>query len=151
VSMLTSTRNNPVLCTPNRNRTLIDSPGASGVCNVTSPSEIEELNAPPNVWEGGVSKVRPRTVTVHGVEPPHVLESFIPLTMVWVDERTRTSAVSIGDGKVLMSIIRKRSRVTGSSKLLTMRRRTSSVPNAELFAGSGVKLRTRFGATPLLL
>src|SRR5690349_11182239 len=100
---------------------LIDSPGASGVCNVTSPSERDELNAPPNGCNGGVSKRSPSTVTLQGVGPPHVFESFIPLTTICVDVRARKSAVPIRDGNVVMSIIRKRNRVTGRPELLTTR------------------------------
>ena len=50
-------------------------------------------------------------------------------------------------------MILKRNRVTDAPVLLTKRRRIDSVPNVELFPGSLVKSRTRFGTalTPVLV
>src|SRR6185503_4783121 len=51
----------------------------------------------------------------------------------------------LGAGKVVRSITRQRRRVTFPPVLLTTVRRISSVPKVELFGGSDVKSRTRFG------
>ena len=59
--------------------------------------------------------------------------------------RARKSAIPDGAGKVVWSISRKRNRVTLAPVLLVNVRRIVSVPNVELFPGSEVKSRTRFG------
>src|SRR6185295_5079496 len=79
-------------------------------------------------------------------EAKHVAASLTPDTTTSVDVRVRKSANPLGAGKVVMSMTRNLNRVTGAPVLLTTRRRISSVPNVELFAGSDVKSRTRFGA-----
>src|SRR6201999_3730629 len=66
-----------------------------------------------------------------------------------VDVRGRRSAVPEGAGNVVMSMTRKRRRVTGKLVLLTILLRRSSVPKVELFAGSLVKSRIRFGGDEL--
>src|SRR5215510_1991054 len=74
-----------------------------------------------------------------------VAESLIPDTTTSVDVLVRRSAIPDGAGNVVMSITRKRNRVTLPPELLTTRRRISSVPKVELLAGSDVKSRTRLG------
>src|SRR6185295_13947385 len=78
-------------------------------------------------------------------EAKHVAASLTPDTTTSVDVRVRRSANPDGAGKVVISMTRNLNRVTGAPVLLTTRRRISSVPNVELFAGSDVKSRTRFG------
>src|SRR5215831_15945265 len=70
----------------------------------------------------------------------------MPATPTGLDVRARRSAVPGGAGNVVTSMIRNRSCVTAAPVWLTKRRRMSSVPKVELFAGSDVKSRTRFGA-----
>ena len=62
-----------------------------------------------------------------------------------VDVRGRKSAIPDGAGNVVTSTTRNRSRVMLPPVLLTMVRRMSNVPKVELFGGSLVKSRTRFG------
>ena len=129
---------------------LIDAPFASGVPSVTVPDDHVELNAPPFGCDGGCSNVVPCTLIVQGVvatpfEAKHVDESLIPETTINDDVRERRSAIPDGAGKVVTSIILYRNRVTAPPVLLTTRRLKSIVPKVELFAGSLVKSRTRFG------
>src|SRR5262245_38166662 len=81
------------------------------------------------------------------LDAKHVAESPMPETTTRDDVRVRKSAKPDGAVNVLMSMTLNRSLVTGAPVLLTTRRRKSSVPNVELFAGSEVKSRTRFGGT----
>src|SRR4030095_16702082 len=81
----------------------------------------------------------------------HVAESLIEPT-IEVEVRGRRSANPDGAGKVVMSITRKRNRVTLAPVLFTNLRRISRVPKVELGpagvepAGSGiVKSRTLVG------
>src|SRR5262252_8860694 len=109
-----------------------------------------ELKPPPLGCDGGCSSVVPCTLMVHGVvatpfDARHVAASVIPETTTSVDVLGRMSAMPDGAGKVVRSMTRKRSRVTAPPLLLVKRRRRSSVPKVELFAGSLVKSRTRFG------
>src|SRR6185436_15780011 len=125
-------------------------PLASGVPSVIVPALMELLNPPPLGCDGGCSSVVPCTLTVHGVvatpfDARHVAASVMPATTTRVDVLGRMSAMPDGAGNVVMSMTRKRRRVTAPPVLLTKRRRRSSVPNVELFAGSLVKSRTRFG------
>ena len=88
----------------------------------------------------------PSTVTVHGVLPSgHVVESLMPPTEKSAEVRGLRSAIPPGAEKVVISTMRKRSRVTGNGEVLTIRLRMSSVPNVEVFSGSDVKSRARFG------
>ena len=107
------------------------------------PDEYDELNAPPLGCDGGCSDVVPSTVTEQGGAPApeavHVAASLIPETTTSVEVLVRRSAKPDGAGNVVMSTIRKRSRVTAPPVLLMTRRRMSSVPKVELLAGSEVK------------
>src|SRR5689334_16320847 len=127
---------------PSRNRTSIDAPFAIGVARVTVPADIDELKPPPFGCDGGCSSVVPLTVTLL-VPLPHGGRSTVTTTDVEV--RGRKSAIPLGAGKVVTSTTRNRKRVTLPPVLLTMVRRMSNVPNVELFGGSDVKSRTRFG------
>lgn len=125
---------------------LTDAPGASGVPSEITPADCVVLNAPPFGCDGGCSSTVPSIVTEHGAGfGEQVPASLIPATTTDVDVRERKSAKPDGAGNVLTSMILKRSLVIGLPVLLTTRRRISSVPNVELFAGSDVKSRTRFG------
>src|SRR5687768_14741788 len=101
------------------------------------------LNPPPFGCDGGCSRVVPLTVAV---PPPLNGTTTVP------DVRGRRSAVPEGTGNVVRSIMRKRMRLIPEPVELVKRRRTEIVPNVELFAGSEVKSRTKFGdassATP---
>ena|SRR5687768_8948805 len=66
-------------------------------------------------------------------------------TTTAVDVLGRRSAMPLGAGNVVRSTMRKRSRVVPPPVLLVRRKRRSNVPNVELFPGSDVKSRTRFG------
>src|ERR1043165_3628762 len=127
---------------PSRKRTSIDAPLAIGVANVTVPADIDELKPPPFGCDGGCSSVVPLTVTLL-VPLPQGGRSTVTTTAVEV--RGRKSAMPLGAGNVVRSTTRNRKRVTFPPVLLTTVRRISSVPNVELFGGSDVKSRTRFG------
>src|ERR1044072_1277108 len=127
---------------PSRNRTSSDAPLASGVARVTVPDDIDELKPPPFGCDGGCSSVVPWTVTLL-VPLPQGGRSTVTTTAVEV--RGRKSAMPLGAGKVVISITRHRTRVTFPPVLLTTVLRISKVPKVELFAGSEVKSRTRFG------
>src|SRR5574341_897794 len=127
---------------PSRKRTSSVAPFASGVPSVTVPLESEELNPPPFGCEGGCSRVVPCTVTLL-VPEPHVGRSTVTTTAV--DVRGRRSAIPDGAGKVVRSITHQRKRVTLPPVLFVIVLRMSNVPNVELFGGSDVKSRTRFG------
>src|SRR5688500_6218564 len=64
--------------------------------------------------------------------------------------RARRSAKPTGAGKVVTSMMRKRSRVTFTPVAFVTLVRKESVPKVELFAGSLVKSRTRLGGEPEL-
>src|SRR5215470_10725603 len=130
---------------PSRKRTSTEAPFASGVPSVIVPADIEELNPPPFGCDGGCSSVVPLTDTLL-VPLPHGGRSTVTTTEVEV--RGRKSAMPLGAGNVVRSITRKRKRVTLPPVLLTTVRRMSNVPNVELFGGSDVKSRTRFGGDP---
>src|SRR5215510_315293 len=127
---------------PSRNRTSSDAPFANGVPSVTVPADIDELKPPPFGCEGGCSRVVPLTETLEVPEPQGGRST---VTTTVVDVRGRRSAIPEGAGNVVRSTTRNRSRVTLPPVLLTTVRRISSVPNVELFGGSEVKSRTRFG------
>src|ERR1044072_7347773 len=127
---------------PSRNLTSIEAPLAIGVASVTVPDDIDELKPPPFGCDGGCSRVVPLTVTLL-VPLPQGGRSTVTTTAVEV--RGRKSATPLGAGKVVRSITRKRRRVTFPPVLLTTVLRISRVPNVELFGGSEVKSRTRFG------
>src|ERR1044072_6420818 len=127
---------------PSRNRTSMLAPLAIGVASVTVPADIDELNPPPFGCDAGYSSVVPFTVTLL-VPLPHGGRSTVTTTAVEV--RGRKSAMPLGAGNVVRSTTRKRKRVTLPPVLLTTLRRMSNVPNVELFGGSDVKSRTRFG------
>src|SRR5215470_12535875 len=127
---------------PSRNRTSTLAPLASGVPSVTVPADIDELKPPPFGCDGGCSSVVPLTVMLL-VPLPHGGRSTVTTTDVEV--RGRRSAMPLGAGKVVRSITRQRRRVTFPPVLLVTVRRISKVPNVELFGGSDVKSRTRFG------
>src|SRR5689334_10821581 len=130
---------------PSRNLTSTLAPFASGVARVIVPADIDELNPPPFGCDGGCSNVVPFTVTLL-VPLPHGGRSTVTTTAVEV--RGRKSAMPLGAGNVVRSTTRNRKRVTLPPVLLTIVRRTSNVPNVELFGGSDVKSRTRFGGDP---
>src|SRR6185369_3109193 len=127
---------------PSRNRTSILAPFATGVASVTVPADSDELKPPPFGCDGGCSSVVPLTVTLL-VPLPHGGRSTV--TTTFVEVRGRKSAIPLGAGNVVRSTTRKRNRVTLPPVLLTMVRRTSSVPNVEFCGGFDVKSRTRFG------
>ena len=110
------------------------------------------LYPPPIDWAGGSSTVVPCTFTVQGGVDGVPLAAQVPGSFTFVivtagAERTRRSAVvPFGGGYVVMVVIGNRNRVTGAPVLFTTRRRIANVPVLELFAGSGVVSRTRFGA-----
>src|SRR5262245_21197468 len=118
-------------------------PLASGVPSVTVPELNELLKPPPFGCEGGCSSVVPFTVTFD-VPLPQGARSTVTTTAV--DVLGRISANPDGAGNVVISMTLKRNRVTLPPVSLTNVRRKSSVPKVELFAGSLVKSRTRFGA-----
>lgn len=109
----------------------------------------ELLNAPPFGCDGGCSSTVPRTVFEHGPGTgsplPPVQPSVMPSTTIVAELRARRSAIPDGAGDVVRSMIRNRNSSKGSPVELESRRRSSSVPNVELFAGFEVKSRTRFG------
>ena len=122
-------------------------PLASGVPSVIVPAASEVLNPPPFGCVGDVSTVVPFTVIEHGAAAgAHVAASLIPLTTTSAEVIARTSAtVPPALGKLLMSIMRKRSRVTLAPVLFVNLLRNDNVPFVELFAGFGVRSRVRFG------
>src|SRR5690349_4922759 len=127
---------------PRRKRTSSVAPLASGVARVTVPDDIDELKPPPFGCDGGCSSVVPLTVTLL-VPLPQGGRSTVTTTAVEV--LGRKSAMPLGAGNVVKSTIRNRKRVTFPPVLLTIVLRKSRVPNVELFGGSEVKSRTRFG------
>src|ERR1051325_2532270 len=127
---------------PSRNLTSTLAPFASGVARVIVPADIDELNPPPFGCDGGCSRVVPFAVTLL-VPLPHGGRSTVTTTAVEV--RGRKSAMPLGAGNVVRSTTRNRKRVTFPPVLLTTVQRTSSVPKVELFGGSDVKSRPRFG------
>src|SRR4051812_46704245 len=84
----------------------------------------EELNPPPLGWLGGSSSVVPRIVS----EPPP--QGFASELSIEVTAR-RSAIEAEGCGRVVMSMTRKRSRVTGAPVLLVKRRRMSINPPGE--------------------
>src|SRR5215510_13470952 len=127
---------------PSRNLTSSDAPLASGVPSVTVPDDSDELKPPPFGCDGGRSSVVPATETLL-VPLPQGGRSTVTTTVVEV--RGRKSAMPLGAGNVVKSTTRKRKRVTFPPVLLTTDLRISRVPKVELFGGSEVKSRTRFG------
>src|ERR1041384_6770063 len=127
---------------PRRKPTSRLAPFASGVASVTVPDDIDELKPPPFGCDGGCSSVVPWTVTLL-VPLPHGGRSTVTTSAVEV--RGRKSAMPLGAGNVVRSTTRKRKRVTFPPVLLTTVLRISRVPKVELFGGSDVKSRTRFG------
>src|SRR5262249_22825472 len=134
----------PVCSTPNRNRTSILAPLASGVTSVMTPTPSDELNAPPFGCCPKVDSSRsvPRTSTLL-VPLPQGGRSTVTVTSP--ELRARRSAMPLGAGNVVVSITRKRKRVTALPLLFVIVLRTSNVPKVELLAGSLVKSRTRLG------
>src|SRR5262245_25694534 len=135
---------------PSRNCRLILPPLPSGVPRVTVPALRLPLKPLPFGCDGGCSSVVPWTVAVHGGvagDPVarQVAASVMPDTTTATEVRGLRSAKPDAAGNVSRSMILKRSRVTEPPVLFTHRRRIESVPNVELFAGSLVKSRTRFG------
>src|SRR4029434_3198241 len=127
---------------PKRKRRSMEAPLARGVARVTVPAPIELLKPPPLTCEGGCSSVVPWTVTF---DVPDQRVGRSEVTTAAVDVRGLKSAMPLGAGKVLKSMIRKRRRVTFPPVLLVKVRRTSRVPKVELFTGSLVKSRTKLG------
>src|SRR6476620_9327777 len=94
----------------------MEAPLANGVPSVIVPALSEPLNAVPLGEEGGCSTVVPWMFTVQGVvatpfEAKQVAASVMPATTTRVEVRSRRSAKPDGAGKVVWSIMRKRSRV----------------------------------------
>ncbi len=141
----------PVCITPFLKSTLRLEPLGNGVPKVTVSVEF---SPPPIGWAGGVSSVTPLTVTMHGgVGEPgsaaQVAVSVTPPTDMSVEVIARRSAVPVGDGNVVNSTIRKRSRVTGDPVLFTTRRRLEIVPNAATLGSPGVVFRFRLGSAAI--
>src|SRR5688500_852994 len=138
--MMMKKRNVPVCWMPSRKLTLMLAPLASGDPSVIVPEDRVEFIPPPLGWAGGASSVVASTLTVQGGAPApeavHVVASLTAPTLSLTPVRARRSAVPGALGKVVMSIIRKRSRVTGAPVLLTIRRLMVMVPNVELFGAS---------------
>src|SRR6187399_3292122 len=111
-------------------------PGASGATGLTASTDSDELNPPPLGWAGGCSSVVPYTV----------IGTPATMTLVLDEVSGRRSATPLGDGKVVRSVMRKRSRVTGWLLALVNVRRMLRVPKVLLWLGSEVRSRTRFGA-----
>src|SRR5689334_12209815 len=111
-------------------------PGASGAAGLTAFTDSDELNPPPLGCEGGCSSVVPYTV----------IGTPATTTLVSDEVRGRRSATPLSDGKVVRSVMRKRSRVTGWLPTLVNVRRMLRVPKVLLLAGSEVGSRTTFGA-----
>jgi len=96
----------PVCCTPKRNLTFTEAPGASGVASVIVSIERLLLYPPPDGCDGGLSSVVPSIFTAHGVaaEPGsarQVAGSLMPFTTVADDVRLRRSAIPDGAKKVV--------------------------------------------------
>ena len=130
-------------------------PLASGVPSVTVPADQLLLKAPPLGCDGGVSTDVPCTVAVQGgvagaPVAAHVALSLMAATTTALEVRCLKSAIPDGAGKVVMSIIRKRNRVTAAPVLFTNLLRIERVPKVELFGPSPVKSRTRFGGLLLV-
>src|SRR5262245_20161933 len=153
----------PPCCTPSRKRTLILSPFANGASRWMVPSGFRsvikrrlflptflpttvgvtevtprlELKPPPLACAAGVSRVVPSRLTngPQGFETPDNR----------LEPRTLTSAVPGGARVAEISMTRNLSFVTVPPVLLVILRRISSVPRVELFGGSDVMSRTRFG------
>src|SRR4051812_31850847 len=98
---------------------------------------VPALNVPlkpePFGCDGGCSRVVPCTVAVHGGTSgapvaAHVAASLMPRTTTEIDVLGRRSANPLGAGNVVISTIRKRSRVMFAPVLLTNLRRRLSVP-----------------------
>src|SRR5215510_9787844 len=79
----------------------------------------------------------------------HVSKSVMPLTVTVTESSTLKSAMDGPGGRVLISTTRKRNLVNSVNVLLTKRRLIDIVPFAPL--GTGVRSRTRFGATDCAL
>src|SRR5947209_6533788 len=126
----------PVFFTPRRNCTLTELPSNSGLVEM-KPTFTEVFHPPPFGCAGGTSTVVPCTVTV----PPLVETVASPEFL------TRRSACPAtgGDVNVVISTMRKRNFVISNPLLLVNVRRMESVPKSELFAGSLVRSRARFG------
>src|SRR6185369_4607633 len=109
---------------PNKNLTSTLAPFATGVASVTVPADRDELNPPPFGCDGGCSRVVPCTVTLLVPEPHGGLST---VTTTAVDVRGRRSAMPLGAGKVVISMMRNRRRVTLPPVLLVTVWRKSSV------------------------
>src|SRR4030095_6522448 len=99
-------------------------PLASGVMSVTVPAVRLVLKPPPFGCEGGWSRVVPCTVAVQGgvagaPVAAHVTLSLMPATTTAPEVLALMSAIPEGAGKVVISIIRKRSEVMLPPVLLT--------------------------------
>src|SRR5215203_1140286 len=112
--------------TCSRNETSTVAPGASGEARLMTVEGIanEALNPPPRGWLGGSSSVVPLIKTV---PPPQGCDSRLS------DEVTARRSAAEGElcGKVVMSMMRKRTRVTIAPVLFVMRRRISIKPVGE--------------------
>src|SRR5262249_33467624 len=117
-------------------------PRPSGVAFVTEATDSVALKPPPDVWLGGCSSVVPRRVTLD-VPVPHGGRSTD--TDMSAEVRARRSATPARAGDVVMSTMRKRSRVMGVGVLFVHLRRNSRVPSVELSGASGVTSRSLFG------
>src|SRR4051812_9179000 len=106
----------------------MEAPFASGVASVMVLMASDELTPPPSACAGGISSVEPSTTTLHGAGPPQVAASLTPATVTGAEVRARRSAEPDAAGVVVISTMRKRSRVRGPPVLLVNLRRKSSVP-----------------------
>src|SRR4029453_9633024 len=105
---------------PKRKRRAMEAPLARGVARVTVPAPIELLKPPPLTCEGGCSSVVPWTGTFDVRDRRGGGSTATPPP---VDVRALKSAMPVGAGKVLKSMIRKRRRVTFPPVLLVKVRR----------------------------
>src|SRR2546423_455154 len=136
-STLMKNRNEPDCMTPNRNCTLTESPLASGLPSEMKPAFIVLFHPPPLICVGGCSSVVPRTVTRLPLTMTAMSFELLARRSAWPDTG--------GEVNVVISTIRKRNRVTELPVLFVKVRLTDMVPNCELFPGSLMKSRVRFG------
>ena len=114
-------------------------PGISGVPGVIVPAAMEEPKPPPSGWVGGVSTLVPSTVAV---PPPVSVTVMMPEFLA-----LKSAMVAPAGGKDVISMIRKRKRVTGAPVLFVKALLIESVPKVELLGASLVESRTRFGGS----
>src|SRR5262245_43545205 len=85
-------------------------------------------------------------VVADPVEAKHVFGSVMPLTVAFTEVNARRSARPAGTGNDVMSMMRKRNRVTAAPVLFVMRRLKATVPLFVFGGAESVKSRKRFGS-----